>query len=100
MVQAVGGAIRKAEDKTIGTIVLPVFVGKGMDAEVTIETSAFKHVWQVLSALRSHDDSLAEELDSLRRQLGRRGSMASRPSKIKLVLPVGGRAEFRESVRR
>jgi superfamily II DNA or RNA helicase len=94
VVQAVGRAIRKAKDKTTGTVVLPVFVGKGQDAETTIETSAFDHVWQVLNALRSHDESLAEELDELRRELGRRGSLGKRPAKIKLVLPVGVGASF------
>jgi superfamily II DNA or RNA helicase len=89
VVQAVGRAIRKAEDKTTGTVVLPVFVGKGQDAEATVMTSAFDHVWQVLNALRSHDESLAEELDDLRRELGRRGSLGKRPGKIELLLPVG-----------
>jgi superfamily II DNA or RNA helicase len=94
VVQAVGRAIRKAEDKTIGTIVLPVFVGKSEDAEGTIETSAFDHVWQVLNALRAHDDALAEELDELRRELGRRGSVSKRPSKIHLIGPTELTPEF------
>jgi superfamily II DNA or RNA helicase len=85
VVQAVGRAIRKAEDKTLGTVVLPVFVVRGEDAEATVETSSFDHVWQVLNALRSHDEVLAEELDALRRELGRRGSLGRRPGKIHLV---------------
>src|SRR5262249_22124960 len=49
-------------------------------------------VWQVLRALRAHDEALAEELDELRRELGRRRTSIRRPSKIKLDLPtaVGG----------
>src|SRR5262249_7276488 len=72
IVQAVGRAIRKAPDKTIGTIVIPVFVDESTDAESAIEASAFDRVWQVLKALRAHDEVLAEELDELRRELGRR----------------------------
>jgi predicted helicase len=36
---------------------------------VALDGSAFKPVWDVLKAPRSHDDELAEELDELRRQL-------------------------------
>ena len=85
VVQAVGRAIRKAEDKTVGTVVLPVFVGRGEEAEATIETSAFDHVWQVLNALRSHDEALGEELDALRRELGRKGIYRPPSGKDSLV---------------
>jgi superfamily II DNA or RNA helicase len=85
VVQAVGRAIRRAPDKKIGTVVLPVFVPWSVDATVALGTSAFKPVWQVLQALRAHDDLLASELDELRRELGRRGTSARLPAKIKLI---------------
>jgi predicted helicase len=68
IVQAVGRAIRKAEHKKVGTIVIPVFIGAGEDAEVALDDSAFKPVWDVIRALRAHDDELAERLDALRRR--------------------------------
>ncbi len=37
VVQAVGRAIRKAEDKTVGTIVIPVFVDEDDDPEEALE---------------------------------------------------------------
>jgi superfamily II DNA or RNA helicase len=93
IVQAVGRAIRKADDKTVGTIVIPVFISTDEDPEVALDSSAFKPVWDVIKALRSHDEDLGEELDELRRQLGRHGGPPRLPGKIQLDLPekVGDR---------
>jgi superfamily II DNA or RNA helicase len=89
IVQAVGRAIRKAEAKEVGTIVLPVFISATDDPEIALDDSAFKPVWDVLKALRAHDEVLAEQLDSLRRQLGRgNGGRLHLPAKIKLDLPA------------
>ncbi len=89
IVQAVGRAIRRSEDKTHGTIVLPVFLRPGDDAESTLDDSSFKAVWQVLNALRAHDNVLAEELDALRRGIGRDRSIGfQRPAKIALDVPA------------
>jgi superfamily II DNA or RNA helicase len=80
--QAVGRAIRLAHGKTIGTIVIPVFIDTDEpNPEVILDDSAFKPVWDVLLALRSHDEELAQQLDDLRRMLGR--------------LPRGGRGTVR-----
>jgi predicted helicase len=56
IVQAVGRAIRLAEAKTIGTIVIPVFIEAGDDPEAALDASAFKPAWDVIRALRAHDD--------------------------------------------
>ena len=89
IVQAVGRAIRKADDKTVGTIVIPVFVDEDADPEQALDSSEFDRVWQVVKALRAHDEVLADELDELRRELGRRKTSGGRPGKIVLDLPVG-----------
>lgn len=88
IVQAVGRAIRKSEDKTIGTIVIPVFINTDADPEVALDSSAFKPVWDVLKALRAHDEELGEQLDEIRRELGRHGGRPSRPGKIRFDLPT------------
>jgi superfamily II DNA or RNA helicase len=88
IVQAVGRAIRKSRHKKLGTIVLPVFISEGEDPDQVLDESAFKHVWDVLKALRAHDEALGEELDELRRHLGARRSAPRRPEKIKLDIPV------------
>lgn len=38
IVQAVGRAIRKSEDKNVGTIVIPVFINTDADAETVLTT--------------------------------------------------------------
>ncbi len=94
IVQAVGRAIRRSEGKKLGSVVLPVLIGEGDEPEQTLTDSAFAPVWQVLKALRSHDDVLATELDALRRGLGRRGAVGKLPSKIVLDLPVAVGEQF------
>jgi predicted helicase len=74
IVQALGRAIRKSADKRLGTIVLPVFLSANEDPDEVLNESAFEHVWDVLKALRAHDEALGVELDELRRRLGARRS--------------------------
>jgi superfamily II DNA or RNA helicase len=95
IIQAVGRAIRKADNKTLGTIVIPVFVASDVDPEVALEQSAFQPIWGVLRALRSHDEKLGEELDEIRREMGHRGSHSLHiPSKIDIDMPEMVGVEF------
>jgi Predicted helicase len=88
IIQAVGRAIRKSPEKKVGVIVLPVFIAEGDDAEEALESSPFKNVWEVLKALRAHDEVLADELDTLRRRLGEAKTADwKRPGKIVLDVP-------------
>jgi superfamily II DNA or RNA helicase len=96
IVQAVGRAIRLAPDKTIGTIVLPVFIDTDSDAAEVLSQSAFQPVWEVLKALRSHDEELASQLDALRRARGRTGTSGELPGKIVFDLPTAVGVEFTE----
>lgn len=98
IIQAVGRAIRKSEQKQHGVIILPVYIGSGEDDDTVLADSSFKHVWRVLRALRSHDDQLAIELDNLRTKLGKRGKVrASLPEKITLNLPTRVTARFADA---
>lgn len=66
VVQAVGRVMRKAPGKKYGYIVLPVVIPAGADPEVTLdETKAYRVVWQVLNALRAHDDHFNDEINHL-----------------------------------
>jgi superfamily II DNA or RNA helicase len=90
--QAVGRAIRLAHGKTVGTIVIPVFIDTDEpNPGVILDDSAFKPVWDVLLALRSHDEELAQQLDDLRRILGRlpggRRGTVQLPPKIHVDIP-------------
>jgi len=94
IVQAVGRAIRKSDAKTVGTIVIPVFVDTAVDPEVALESSVFKPVWDVIKALRAHDDELGRQLDELRRELGRKGGKPRLPGKIHIDVPATVGTDF------
>ena len=89
IVQAVGRALRKSRANKVATIAIPIFVEEGEDADTTLSNSRFEPVWAVLQALRDHDDILAEELDTLRYEIGRRGGIGGRlPGKIVISMPT------------
>jgi superfamily II DNA or RNA helicase len=94
IVQAVGRAIRKSDAKTVGTIVIPVFIDTDENPDVALDSSVFKPVWDVIKALRAHDAELGEQLDSLRRQIGRKGGRPKLPDKIHLDVPATVGAAF------
>jgi superfamily II DNA or RNA helicase len=94
IVQAVGRAIRKSEAKIVGTIVIPVFVDNAVDPVVALDSSVFKPVWDVIQALRAHDAELGEQLDALRREMGRKGGKSRLPDKIHVDVPATVGADF------
>ena len=99
IVQAVGRAIRLSKDKTIGTIILPVFIENSDDAQASIESSNFKPIWGVINALKSHDEKLSFELDQLRTNMGKQvGSSVGNISKISFDLPATVEASFSASL--
>ncbi|WP_201408832.1 DEAD/DEAH box helicase [Mycobacterium paraintracellulare] len=97
IVQAVGRAIRKVDDKTVGTIVIPVFIDGDTDPELALNDSVFKPVWDVIQALRAHDEELGEQLDALRRELGRKGGNPKLPGKIHVDVPRTVGSDFIEA---
>jgi superfamily II DNA or RNA helicase len=80
IVQSASRALRlpKTITKETGYIVIPVVVPKGVDMEAAMEGKAYAQVYQVVRAMRGHDERLAEEIDALRVGKGTR-SVASRP---------------------
>ncbi|KGN37509.1 DNA damage-inducible protein [Knoellia subterranea KCTC 19937] len=67
IVQSVGRVMRKAPGKKLGYIVLPVVVPAGMSPEAALsDNKRFQAVWEVLQALRAHDDrfnAMVNQLD-------------------------------------
>jgi predicted helicase len=86
IVQAVGRAIRRSKDKTLGTIVIPVFVDPNENPDVALRDSRYKPIWDVIMALRGHDEQLGVELDELRRGLAKSKELHI-PARITLDLP-------------
>ena len=57
VVQSVGRVMRKAGDKKMGYVILPVGVLAGVEPEIALrDNEKFKVVWQILNALRAHDE--------------------------------------------
>ncbi len=57
VVQSVGRVMRNAPGKKLGYVVLPVVIPAGVEPhEALNDNQTYKVVWQVLQALRSHDD--------------------------------------------
>ena len=66
VIQAVGRVMRRAEGKDFGYIILPVAVPAGMAPERALDDNKrFQVVWQVLKALRAHDERLDAAINSM-----------------------------------
>lgn len=57
VVQSVGRVMRRAADKKLGYVILPVGVPAGVTPEEALnDNDRYRVVWQILNALRSHDE--------------------------------------------
>ena len=66
VVQSVGRIMRKAPNKTRGYVVLPVVIPTGMEPSKALnDNKIYKVVWEVLQALRSHDDRFDAMINKL-----------------------------------
>ena len=66
VVQSVGRVMRKADGKTRGYVILPVVIPAGVEPHQALnDNKTYKVVWQVLQALRSHDDRFDAMINKL-----------------------------------
>lgn len=66
VVQSVGRVMRKSEGKDYGYIILPVAVAPDTSpSEALNDNQRFKVVWQILNALRAHDDRFNAKVNSI-----------------------------------
>lgn len=66
IVQSVGRVMRRAPGKKYGYIIIPVISPEDVDADVALDNDEqYKVVWQVLRALRSHDERLEAEVNTI-----------------------------------
>ncbi|WP_416963835.1 Helicase associated domain protein [Streptomyces sp. Agncl-13] len=62
-VQAVGRALRqKPGQGKKATLIVPVYVAPGEDADDLMGSNLYRPLWRVLQALRAHDDRIADRL--------------------------------------
>jgi predicted helicase len=79
VVQSVGRVMRKSPGKKRGYIVLPVAIPAQMDPEQALnDNEIYRVVWQVLQALRSHDDRFDAIINKL-------SLIGKEPSKLEVV---------------
>lgn len=66
VVQSVGRVMRKSAGKDYGYIILPVAVAQDVSpSEALNDNQRFKVVWQILNALRAHDDRFNAKINSI-----------------------------------
>ena len=66
VVQSVGRVMRRAEGKKMGYVILPVAIPAGMrPSEALNDNERYKVVWQILNALRSHDERLDATINKM-----------------------------------
>ncbi|HRN30068.1 MAG TPA: N-6 DNA methylase, partial [Terrimesophilobacter sp.] len=75
VVQSVGRVMRKLEGKKYGYVILPIGVPADMDPATALnDNKKYKVVWQVLQALRAHDerfDAMVNKIDLTRSTEGK-----------------------------
>lgn len=66
VVQSVGRVMRRAEGKSMGYVILPIGVPAGLTPEEALkDNEKYKVVWQILNALRSHDDRFEATINKM-----------------------------------
>lgn len=66
MIQAVGRVMRKAPGKEYGYVILPIAIPFGADPELSLnDNERYRVIWQVLQALRAHDERFDTTINSI-----------------------------------
>lgn len=66
VVQSVGRVMRRAEGKKLGYVILPVVIPANVTPEAALnDNERYKVVWQILNALRAHDDRFDATINKL-----------------------------------
>ena len=89
VVQAVGRVMRLAPGKDMGYVILPIAVPSGVTPEVALkDNKRYEVVWEVLQALRSHDERLNAEINKI--------DVNGQSSKVNVIgIGLGGSGEER-----
>lgn len=94
VVQSVGRVMRRAPGKDLGYVVLPVVIPAGVEPEEALNSNeTYRVVWQVLNALRAHDD----RFDAMINKLEYNGSMPTRMEVVAVADKVTPKAARKTS---
>jgi superfamily II DNA or RNA helicase len=87
VIQAVGRALRRnPEGSGVSTVLVPILLPEDPSELDDVDPGEFMTLWQVLRALRAHDDTIAAELDAQRLKPRIEPAL---PSKVVISLPPG-----------
>ena len=87
IIQSVGRVMRKSEGKQYGYIILPIGIPAGVEPEVALaDNEKYKIVWDVLQALRAHDDCFNNTINRI--ELNK-----NKPGNINIIGVTGGDGE-------
>ena len=75
IVQSVGRVMRKADGKKYGYVIIPIEVSSDIPPEQALKDSQYSVVWDVLNALRSHDDSFNAEVNKIDLNKNKKGKI-------------------------
>ena len=81
VVQSVGRVMRRAEGKKYGYIIIPIVVPSNVDPEEALDNNnTYAVVWDILNALRAHDDRFNAMVNKI--ELNKK-----RPDTVQLIRP-------------
>ena len=81
IVQSVGRVMRKVEGKKLGYVILPIVIPAGVDPKKALDNNKnYEIVWDVLNALRSHDERLDADINQ--------AEFGGLPSKMEIISEV------------
>ena len=99
VVQSVGRVMRKSPGKDYGYIILPVAVPAGVSpSQALSDNRRFKVVWQVLNALRAHDDRFNAMVNSIALNVAEPGAEKGQGTDRLLGGHIGGQTADTESL--
>ena len=66
VVQCVGRVMRKAPDKNMGYVILPIVIPPDKSPEDALDDNEkYRVVWETLNAIRSHDEKFLQDINNL-----------------------------------
>ena len=106
IVQATGRAMRiprdQAPDKSIGYILVPLFLkqDKGESVEEAVQRTEFDEIWNILQAMKEHDEVLADIIRRIKEDKGRTGGYDDSRfrEKIEILAPDISLKSLREGI--